>query len=953
MLLRPLADALADGDAIHGVLLATASNNDGAHRVGFTAPSVAGQASVVREALERAGVDSSSIGYIEAHGTGTRLGDPIEIAALAPNYSAGEGSSTWIGSLKTNFGHLDAGAGVAGLIKTLRVVETGDVPASLGFSRPNPELHLERTCLRVSAERTKLPAADTPRRAAVSSFGIGGTNAHAIVEQAPRVMERREGPAGPQLLRLSARTEAALARRAKDLGSFLGEHPQHGLADVAWTLRDGRETMEWRTAFVARDTKDAARLAGSARRVYHAHDEPRTVFLFPGQGSALAGAAKGLRGRPVFDQALARCTALFAAEGIADLERHLLEDDCVRRTELTATATTQAALFALGWALSELLASCDVLPDAVLGHSSGELTAAAVAGVLSLEDAVRLVALRGRALNAAPPGAMTALGLAEAQAQSFTNDEVTLAAINGPDSCVLAGTAVALERVEALCRRERVPARRLRVGHAFHSPAVSAAADEVSAGLERFGFRTPRVDWISTRTGQAVHVAPDAEHWRLQMLEPVQSFPAVVASGGSLFLELGPGWSFRSAVAASGSEAAWASCVSATPKAASGQTTAQRSPESSASETAGRSAWLEALGVAWASGVRVSESAFDPPSHGAWRPQRVHLPTYPFQRERLWVEPPPQPQPSTPAPRREDALRTSDVIPRRAPFAQTVETAWREALGLAELPERADFFALGGSSLVALTLVERLSRELRVDLSSTDLLSAPELSDFLERVRARLRGAEDDARSVAVTARSEDSPSRAPIWLFPGIDGEVLALQPLAQRLDARTRILRYGQEDSVAALARACAREIRSVAGARAVTLLGWSFGGLVAFETARALRGTDTPPARIVLLDTHFFPDLGEQPIGLASEHLPETLLRAARRYRPTPAPFELELVLARDDPRTPKSRTRARWQDLAAELIVQEVPGDHHSILKKPQLDTLVQKLGPLEVSDSSQG
>ncbi len=970
VLLRPLAAALADGAAIHGVLLATAVNNDGADKVGFTAPSVSGQAAVVAEALELAGVEPASIGYVEAHGTGTRLGDPIEIAALAKSFPPRSGAATWIGSLKSNFGHLDAGAGIAGLLKALCVVREGVVPVSLDFRTPNPELGLAATGLRVVAEASTLEASDTPRRAGVSSFGIGGTNAHAIVEQAPWNVRGPE-PREPRLVCLSARSRTALAARARDLAAALDERPDLALDDVAWTLAAGREAFAWRASFVARDTTEAKQLAqcladlgaapsaaaasgapltdgppsapasvrASDMALGHASEAPRIVWLFPGQGTTFAGMGRGLRGESVFAAAFGRCTRLFAQHGIAELERSVFGRTDAASAALARTDVAQAALFALGWSLAELLGARGVVPDVLVGHSIGELTAAAVAGVFTLEDAVALVALRGRAMQAAPAGAMLAVASSEAEVARYLSKDVALAAVNGPALCVVSGAVDAIAAVEAGCAGDGVSVRRLAIEHAFHSPAMAPAAATLAEALARVDAQAPRLPWIAARTAKLVQVAPTPADWALQLTETVRAFDAVRAARASLGLELGPGRSFAAAVRASAAPApAWAPCLA--------------SADEQASDSADAAALLAALGVAWTTGLELEAEARGPLERGddVRPPQRVHLPTYPFERERLWVEAA-APFGSEGDGGRAPDQRSSevhDLLPSREPLEQIVRAAWSAALGLDELGPQTDFFAAGGSSLVAIQVVERIGRELGTTLSTADLVGTPRLADFVARVRARQAGGdrtEDADRSASVVvgtgpAGVQDGP---PIWLFPGVDGEALPLAGLARRLGAPARILRYGAGDAVVTLARGCAEEIRQTRAATdALRLVGWSFGGWVAFETARILVGEGLTLERLVVLDTHSARDLPPEELAAAAEGpLPPALVRAAAEYVPRPAALELDLILA-DDPRTPRELTRGRWEALVDGLRPLATPGDHRSMLRAPHVDALARHL-----------
>ncbi|HEX2209901.1 MAG TPA: type I polyketide synthase, partial [Longimicrobium sp.] len=401
--LKRLEDALADGDTVHAVILGSAINNDGSAKIGFTAPRVEGQAAAIRAAHAAADVDPATITYVEAHGTGTELGDPIEIEALTRAFRAGTDRTGFcaIGSIKTNIGHLDVAAGIAGLIKTTLALRTGEIPPSLHFTRPNPQIDFASSPFYVNTTLAKwTPPAGVPRRAGVSSFGIGGTNAHVVMEQAPAVAPSPAPSRAEQLLVLSARTETALDAAARRLAAHLEQNPEQALADVAWTLQQGRRAFAHRRAVVARTHAEAAQaLADVGRGVAGraGSEAPAAVFLFPGQGAQYAGMARGLHERePVFREELDRCAGILRPLLGLDLRDAIFSDDADR---LKQTALTQPALFAVEYAIAKQWMAWGITPESMIGHSVGEYVAACLAGVFSLEDALALVAERGRLMQ--------------------------------------------------------------------------------------------------------------------------------------------------------------------------------------------------------------------------------------------------------------------------------------------------------------------------------------------------------------------------------------------------------------------------------------------------------------------------------------------------------------------------------------------------------------------------
>ncbi|HEY0553027.1 MAG TPA: beta-ketoacyl synthase N-terminal-like domain-containing protein, partial [Thermoanaerobaculia bacterium] len=491
VLLRRLDDALRDGDPVHAVIRGSAVNNDGAFKAGFTAPSVDGQAQVIAQALAVAGLEPAAIGYVEAHGTGTELGDPIEIAALTQAFGKpSEPGSVAVGSLKTNIGHLDSAAGVAGLIKAALVVERGQIPPSLHFATVNPKLELASTPFRINDRLTEWPAGSQPRRAGVSSMGIGGTNAHAIVEEPPA--REPSTPGRPwQLLPLSARSDGALAQAVERLESYLREHPDLSTADLAWTLQAGRRRFERRAVALCRDSADAVAVLGGGdpeRFLTGTGEATSVVFLFSGQGSQHPGMAVELyASEPVFRAEVDRACGLLWPRLGRDLRPLLFAapDDPEAAAALARTEITQPALFVIEHALARLWIAWGVRPRAMIGHSIGEYVAACLAGVFSLEDALALVAERGRLMGECAPGSMLAVSLPEAEiAPRLTaGDGLAIAAVNAPARTVVAGPDAAVDALAASLEAEGIQHRRLRTSHAFHSEMMEPAVAPFRAAV--------------------------------------------------------------------------------------------------------------------------------------------------------------------------------------------------------------------------------------------------------------------------------------------------------------------------------------------------------------------------------------------------------------------------------------------------------------------------------------
>ena len=634
VVLKRLADALADRDTIHAVIRGAAINNDGAGKAGFTAPSVDGQVEAIAMAQTLAGIDPRSIGYIEAHGTGTPLGDPIEIAALTQVFRASTSDVGFcrLGSLKANLGHLDAAAGVAGLIKAVLALKHRHIPPLLHFTTPNPQLDLEHSPFAASAAGRDWPTGDTPRRAGVSSFGIGGTNAHVVLEEAPAV-EARPPAREAQLLVLSARTEAALDAAAQRLAVHLAAHPEQTLADVAWTLQSGRRAFAHRRVVVARDAAQAIEGLTDPQRpsahgaVHEGGDRP-VAFLFSGQGSQFAGMGAGLyRGEPVYRDAIDHCAELLRGPLARDLRDVLFAP--AGDTAIHQTRFAQPALFATEYALAMLWRQWGVRPAAMLGHSIGEYVAAHLAGVMSLDDALALVAARGQLMQALPPGGMAAVHLGAdelAHRLEAAEGAVEIAAVNAPELCTIAGSAGALAACLARLQSAGIETRALHTSHAFHSSMMAPVLSPFTALVEKVALSAPTLPYVSNVTGQwitpqqATSPAYYAEHLR-RAVKFAGGVRTLAADPALHLLEVGPGHALTS-LARLGLGREGPRRVSAS----FGPARDERDDVDALRAAAGR-LWLAGAPLHWAG------------LHGASTPRHVPLPTYPFERKRHWIEP--------------------------------------------------------------------------------------------------------------------------------------------------------------------------------------------------------------------------------------------------------------------------------------------------------------------------
>jgi acyl transferase domain-containing protein/acyl carrier protein len=636
ILIKRLSDAFQAGDNIHAVIKGTAINNDGSQKVGYSVPSVKGQAEVIEEALAMAEVSPDSIGYVEAHGTGTSLGDPIEIAALTKAYRKGTEKTSYcpIGSVKTNIGHLFAGAGIAGIIKAILVLKHKQIPSSLNFKNPNPQIDFSHSPFYVNDTLMEWKDKGHPRRVGVSSFGVGGTNAHIVLEEAPYTEPTGTGRS-EHLLVLSTKTETALDSATAKLTEYLRANPTVNIADVTYTLQNGRKEFNHRRILVAGNIKDAidALESRSAQQVKTYHAEPSghdVVFMFSGQGAQYANMGKGLyEGEPLYRQSV-DCSAQILKNHLGQDLREIMfppQNKVEQASEqLKNTRITQPALFTLEYALAQLWISWGVRPTALLGHSIGEYVAACLAGVFSLEDALELIAVRGHLISRLPGGSMLAVSMSENDIVPFVDDEISLAAVNGPELCVVSGEVEAVRALVRKLHQSEVDYRYLHTSHAFHSHMMDAVMDEFYARLRKVHFEPPRIPIVSTVTGKQVSAdeIQNPEYWLKNLRQPVRfsdGLEELMKVPDRIFLEVGPGRTLSTLAQQHTARLKEHIILSSIPH-----------PYENQSDFG---FILNTLGRMWLAGLSVDWSGY----YGNERRQRISLPTYPFERRRYWVEP--------------------------------------------------------------------------------------------------------------------------------------------------------------------------------------------------------------------------------------------------------------------------------------------------------------------------
>ncbi|WP_046731288.1 hybrid non-ribosomal peptide synthetase/type I polyketide synthase [Streptomyces humi] len=767
VVLKRLSDALAAGDHIHAVVRGSAINNDGGAKIGFTAPSIEGQAQVVRAAHLAAGIEPDSVGYVETHGTGTPLGDPIEVAGLTRAFRAGTDKRgfCYLGSVKTNIGHTDAAAGVVGFIKAVLAVERGEIPPSLNFEKPNPQIDFDSSPFVVNTELREWKVPGGTRRAGVTALGIGGTNVHVVIDEPPAVPAPAGRPAVPEVLPLSARSEAALEDLTTATAERLAGAPELSAADVALTLQQGRRAYPHRRFLVARDTSDAAQTfaARTPRRVLTAAAAPKqrpVAFMFPGQGGQHIGMARDLyEHQPEFRRHLDE--ACEAALGRLGLELRALihpdtgDADSVAEAERRVNSITvaQPAVFVIEYALARLWRHWGIEPSAVVGHSLGAYAAACAAGVFSLEDGVGLVGMRGRLLQTVQPGAMLAVRRPEEEILPLLPDTVTVAAVNGPGQVTVSGREADIDAFAQVLTDRRMDFRKLRISGAGHSPLVESILEEFHATVAGIRLAEPTVPFVSDMTGTWVEPGQltDPSYWTAHMRRAVRFGDAVstlLEEPDRILLEVGPGMTLST-------------LSRQHPELTEHQLVVQSQPHPT-DPSSSLAVALEALGRLWLTGAPVD---WDRVRQG--RPgRRVKLPGHPLYRRHYLVEPPESEAHLTAgasaatssvpdawmgrAPRADDGgsaagdarhhgtVAPDDEAAAGTPTALRITQTFRELLGLDEVEPSDSLFDLGGDSVLATRLAAWLRDTFHIPLETREVFVHPTVAALAELTDRRI-----------------------------------------------------------------------------------------------------------------------------------------------------------------------------------------------------------------------
>jgi len=879
VVLKRLDDALRDNDHIYAVISGSATNNDGSNKTGYTAPSVDGQAKAIRLAQASANLSPTRISYIEAHGTGTPIGDPIEIEALKQTFRDDNSPDKVkpglvkqrcaIGSVKTNIGHLDAAAGIAGLIKTAMAMQARLLPPTLHFERPNPKIHLSNSPFYVNTELKPWDTQGDKRYAAVSSFGMGGTNAHVILTEAPNETPTEKSRPW-QLVTLSARTPSALETMTERFVEHLRRTDQH-FSNICYTLHVGRALFPYRRYLVCRNPDEAiAELSPpNPQSVVTSHaraQQRKLVFMFSGQGSQYVNMGKHLYQVELsFRKTVDECRALLRQKFVHVFEELSEADSLAATDKIHQTYLTQPGLFIFEYAMAKLLMSWGITPDYLIGHSVGEYVAACLEGVFTLEQALELVAIRGQLIQQLEGGDMLSVRMSEEEALLLTNHDVSLAAVNGAKRCVLSGSRKAIQYLHEQLERRGVENRILHTSHAFHSHMMEPILERFAAYVARRKPQAPTRPFLSSLTGTWVTAEQtrSAQYWADHLRHTVRFHQGLTQlfeqrdrqdpEQTMILLEIGPGKALTTLAKQHAGKKAQDWVLA---------TTRHAYEEVSDSQHL-----LRILGRLWEQGVEINWDEF----HSQRQRYRVPLPTYPFERSEYWVKPKSagleliaaDGLEEAPAPTTQPETSAAAGTAPRDEVEEVLWQAWAQCLGRDDFGVFDNFFDLGGDSLLAVSLMDQLRQAFKAPLTTPTLIQKPTIADLADHIHshAGIGSGEDALDDSPLVMIQRGKVGHPPLVLVHPIGGEVFFYRDLARLLGNEQPVYAFqapslsGTEEplhSVYALAERYLCELQKKGFKPPYLLGGSSFGGLVAYEMAQQLQRCDEEVRLLVMIDT-----------------------------------------------------------------------------------------------------
>lgn len=863
VVLKRLEDAVADRDMIYAVIKGAAVNNDASAKVGYTAPGVDAQMNVIAMAQALANVNADEIDYIEAHGTGTPLGDAVEIAALTQAFRESTERKQFcaIGSIKSNIGHLDVAAGAVGLIKVILMLKHKKIPPTIHYRESNPELNLETSPFYVNDKLVDWETDGKTRLAGISSFGMGGTNVHVVLSEAPKQEPELSSRPG-HLFILSAKTETALETATKNLSGFLKNNKEINLADAAYTLQVGRQYFKYRRVMTCQEVGSAADYLESldAKHVFTgiAGDSVKpVVFMFTGQGSQYVNMTFELyKHLPVFRYEIDNCSNILAPILGQDIRKIIYpgndNDEKLKNQQLlNETSLAQPALFMIEFALAKFWMSCGVVPRAMIGHSSGEYVAACLSGVFTLSEALETVAFRGQLMQKQSRGSMLAISLPEEELRPLIGEELNISVINAPSLCVVSGPASAIDNLQSDFEKgtnatsKRVTCKKLQTSHAFHSQLMEPAVLPMMEFVRKLNLKLPQIPFISNVSGTWITTdqATAPEYWAKHLRNPVRfsdGIRTLLSASDKIMLEIGPGMTLATLTRLHLDSQNNSVIFSST-----------GNPKHSDSEF---SYLLNTLGKIWMEGIQIDWEAY----YENEKRRRIPLPTYPFERKRLWIETEKREKTTSSRKTREISIFgeakkkwnlisiffENKIAPKKPPV--TIEDKlmkiWQRVLGVKSVKKSDDFFELGGHSILAAQLFVEIENIFGKNIPLSTLYQASTFGKLAEIIKKEYTP--KFWLSSIVPIRSEGT--KNPIFLVHGAEGNVLLYRALASHLNKDRPVYGLqsagldGKEDfdpKFETVAAKYIKEIKSIQPKGPYLLGGYCLGGTIALEMAQQL--------------------------------------------------------------------------------------------------------------------
>lgn len=846
IVLKRLDDAIKAGDRIEAIIKATAINNDGKRKVGFAAPSIDGQAETVSAAIDLSNIDPNTISYIETHGTGTNLGDLIEITGLKKAFSGKVSSNyrCYIGSVKSNIGHLDVSAGIAGLIKVVKSMQMKKIPATLHFQSPNPELEIQDSPFVVTNKLTDWHSFATPLRAGISAFGIGGTNAHAILEEAPKHKASNKQKT-TNLLTLSAKNNESLNNLKIKFSEYLNNSLEN-LSDITYTMQTGRHHFPCRIAITFKDIHEAVnKLQNKTQKNLEQKKEiQKIIFMFPGQGSQYINMGYELYNEYYLFRNLID-TCIEKINRIVDFNFYDIifpnPDDTLSEQKLMETDKTQLALFTIEYALAQFLIMLGIKPTVMIGHSLGEYVAATLAGVFSLDDAISLIYKRGCLMKSTAPGSMLAVFLDEEKLNSLIPPGLSIAAVNGKNLCVISGFKKDIESFSEKLKNESIKSAPLRTSHAFHSALIEPILDKFQHYLSLIDLNEPKIPYSSNLTGKLVksEEARSPDYWVNHLRHTVKyhkGFSQLVDNDSAIYIELGPGTTLASLAAREFKLQAYHTLPSQT-------------------KINEETPLLETIGNLWASGFSIN---FTQLYTNEFR-QKLSLPTYQFLRKCFWptnhsehdiVDPGKNKEPDKP----------KEINDKPINLNKSLKDIWLYYFDKEIINNGTNIFSAGEDSLTATRLLDDINRKFQLDLPISWIYEYPSFDRQLKELITYKETNQNYAIDSLLTVFSKVGNSIPLIFIHPSRAGaEVyreIALKIGKNRTVIGINSYHLTTEDysvnSIESLAEIYLRELEKLYKQGHIFLAGWSMGGLIAYEMAKKLNKNNKTVLGLYLIDT-----------------------------------------------------------------------------------------------------